>query len=149
MKTREAGDKLLATPDKVWQKLRCDQRDLPYIQIENSEVIPVRLKAGQRINHHMIYSMCPRGPTEVVPTRLVRHIYYKGTVIFQDANADFELKPGRWSVDAFVTVSDKAEPGIYSLEIELNTDKEKMTENTNFVVVEKAKEIEDGEEDKP
>ena len=135
MQTREAGEQLLATPDKVWRRLRCDQRDLPYVQIEENEVIPVRIKSGDKINHHMVYSLCPPGPTEIVPTHLMREIYYKGNIIFQDANKNYELQPGRWSVDAFITVSEKAQPGVYSLRIELDTGKEKITQNANFVVI--------------
>jgi len=135
MQTREAGEQLLTTPDKIWRKLGCDQRALPYVQVEENEIIPVRLEGGEKINHHMVYSLCPPGPTEVVLTRLTRQIYYKGNIIFQDANTNYELKPGRWSVDAFITVSKKAQPGIYSLKIELNTGKEKITQNANFVVI--------------
>jgi hypothetical protein len=37
-------------------------------------------------------------------------------VVFEDIIRNFEVRPGKWSVDAFITIPEKAEPGPYSVE---------------------------------
>jgi hypothetical protein len=134
MNQREAGEELITDPARVWRKLRCDNRPLPYLQIDDNEVIPLRLTAGEKINHHLVYSLCPAKPSEVVSARLSRSILYKGDIIFNDVIDNYELKPGRWSVDAFVKVAEQAQPGVYSLQLTLSNGNLDIAVDTGFVV---------------
>ena len=137
---RETGEHMIVDPTRIWRKLRCDNRKLPYAQIDENEIIPARLAAGEKINHHFVYSLCPSQPSKVEYARFTRSILYKGSIIFQDVVNNFELKPGRWSVDAFVTVSDKAEPGVYSLQVTMNSSSLNISVNSGFVVYEAVEE---------
>jgi hypothetical protein len=136
MTQREAGEQLITDPARVWRKLRCDNRKLPYLQVDDNEVIPLRLTAGEKINHHLVYSLCPATPSEVVTARLSRSILYKGDIIFEDVTQNYELKPGRWSVDAFVKVASQAQAGVYSLQVSLSGEDLNIIVDTGFVVLE-------------
>ncbi len=140
MNQREAGEEMIADPAWIWRKLRCNNRTLPYLQVDSNEVIPSRLTAGERINHHMVYSLCPATPSKVVPARLARSILYKGNIIFQDVTDNYELKPGRWSVDAFVKVAEQAQAGVYSLQSTLTNKDLDVTVDAGFVVKQKDQE---------
>ncbi len=116
---RKPGEKMLTLPDKVAQQYECSQRKLPFFMVEKNEVVPVELKPGDEFNHHFSYVMCPAIPSQTIKATLYRKIYYQGRIVFQDVTENFEIKPGRWAVDAFITIPTNAPPGIYSLETEI------------------------------
>jgi hypothetical protein len=113
---RAPGDKLLTRPEAVWSEQACSEKPLPFFKLEEHAVLPPKAVAGKEVNHRIIYAMCPERPTEVVRGDLYRRIYYKGQVVFEDVAKRFEVKPGKWSVDAFITIPREAEAGVYALE---------------------------------
>ncbi len=131
---RKPGEKMLYHPDKAWDRYKCDGKTLPMLQIDEMEVLPPRLYAGEELNHHLIYAMCPEKPSQVIRGKLTRSISYKSEVIFQDVTRDFEFKPGKWSIDAFITIPAEAEPGVYSLEAKLTGTKQNFSKSLHFVV---------------
>lgn len=131
---REPGEKLVALPEDVSRDYECEARHLPYFQLERHELNPMRLEAGAEFNHRMVYSLCPAKPTEVVSGTLTTRIRFKGRVIVSDRVRGFELKPGRWIVDAFVRLPDDAEMGIYALEVVFQSRSVKMDERITFGV---------------
>jgi hypothetical protein len=85
----------------------------------------------------MIYSMCPQNPTEVVVGKLHTRIRHRGTPIVRDTVNDYEIRPGRWIVDAFVTVPEAAQPGVYAFEVEFESTTLTFDERITFVVDER------------
>jgi hypothetical protein len=114
---REPGQELVDLPGKVERQYGCAEKKLPYFRLEKNELNPNRVPAGGELNHRMIYAMCPEKPTEVIEGTLVTRIRFKGTPIVTETLEPFELKPGRWIVDAFITLPENAEEGVYALEV--------------------------------
>lgn len=131
---RKPGEKLIHHPDKVWNRYRCAGKKLPMLLIEKNEVLPPELYAGEEVNHRLVYAMCPKKQSGVIRGSLIRSIYFKNKVIFQDISKDYEFKPGKWCVDVFITIPPEAEPGVYSLETMLTGTSRDFKKSTQFVV---------------
>ena len=78
--------------------------------------------------------MCPVNPTEVVTGRLATRIRFKGSPIVEDLLPGWDLKPGRWVVDAMVALPKDAEPGIYSYELQFESAPVTFEKSLTFVV---------------
>ena len=78
--------------------------------------------------------MCPVNPTEVVTGRLATRIRFKGSPIVEDLLPAWDLKPGRWVVDAMVALPAEAEPGIYSYELQFDSTPVAFEKSLTFVV---------------
>ena len=102
--------------------------------VETNEILPPQLNAGKELNHHFTYVMCPAMPSQVIKGKLTRLIHYEGRIIFEDVTDDFELKPGEWSVDAFIDIPPQAEPGVYSFEVRFSSGEHTFSKSRHFVV---------------
>jgi hypothetical protein len=80
--------------------------------------------------------MCPDRPTEVVEGRLSTRIRFRGRPIVRQTDSHYEIKPGRWMVDALVHLPENAEPGVYAYEVEFESDRLVFEKSLTFVVVE-------------
>ena len=132
--TRKPGEKMVTLPDPVAQEYNCSKKKLPFFTVEKNEVFHAKVKPGEEFNHHFVYVMCPAIPAQIINSVLYRRIYYQGEVVFQDVTKNFKIKPGRWAVDAYITVPSHALPGIYSLEMEIVSDSIKFKDSKSFVV---------------
>jgi hypothetical protein len=131
---REPGERLAAFPEAVAEEYDCGGRALPFFRLERSELNPPRVRAGGEFNHRRVYALCPRGATEVVRGTLVTRIRFEGRPIVTERLADFELKPGRWIVDAFVKLPARAEPGVYALEVRFESGSVQVRSDLTFAV---------------
>jgi hypothetical protein len=131
---REPGERLVAFPEAVAREYDCDGRALPFFRLEHSELNPPRVRAGGEFNHRMVYALCPREATEVVQGTLLTRIRFRGRAIASERLSGFELKPGRWIVDAFVKLPAEAEPGVYSLEVQFDSEAVKLDTQLTFAV---------------
>lgn len=114
---RPPGEHLESFPELVWAEYDCASQQRPFLVIEENELLPPRVRAGGAFNHRLIYAMCPQRPTEVVSGRLQTRIRYRGHPIVRETTEDYEIKPGRWVVDAEVTLPSDAGAGVYAYEI--------------------------------
>ena len=137
MSFRKPGEVIMTHPDKFMSEFDCGSKKLPMLKIEENEVAPTDAKPGEEINHHMVYAMCPDKPSGVISGALVRRVYFKGRVIFEDVSKDFDFKPGRWAVDAFIGIPAEAESGVYSLEVEFMGSERGFKQIKNFIVNDK------------
>lgn len=117
MSLREPGEQLRDLPDAVAEEYACAERELPHVEIESNELLPKRLQPGGELNHRLIYAMCPKSPTDVVRGRLLTRIRHRGEAFVIEEIDDYELKPGRWIIDAFVELPTDAVDGVYALEV--------------------------------
>lgn len=131
---RDPGVHFRAFPEEVAREYRCDEKELPHFTIEKIELVPDRLRPGEEFNHRMVYALCPRKPTAVVSGTLSTRILHRGRVIVNERDPAYELKPGRWIVDAFVTVPEGAAVGIYAMELEFEGRELAFTERLTFAV---------------
>jgi hypothetical protein len=114
---RQEGIENETFPELVWEEYDCDSQKRPFIVVEKNELVPPKVQAGGEFNHRMIYAMCPARTTAVVAGKLSTRIRYKGAAIMVNTDSNYEIKPGRWVIDAFVEIPEDAEPGVYAYEV--------------------------------
>ena len=131
---RTPGERLESMPDAVWSQYDCESKSRPFFQIEQNALAPKRVRSGGDFGHRMVYVLCPRSNTEVVTGRLSTRIRFKGAPLIQDTVEGYELKPGRWVLDAFVQIPANAEPGIYAYEIVFESGDVAFDERLSFAV---------------
>ena len=119
--SRQPGEQIASTPDKVWAELNCAKRKRPFVQVERMEVLPEMIKPGGRVNYRLVYVLCPLKPSEVLKARVVRNMLYKGERVAGNVKDSFDLKPGRWIVDSFFTLPPESPLGVYALEGDFET----------------------------
>lgn len=134
---RSPGEDLVDFPEAVWQEYDCDSQKRPFFVIERNELVPPRVRSGGEFNHRVVYVMCPLNPTEVVTGSLATRIRFKGAPIMVDTQPAWDLKPGRWVVDATVALPEDAEPGIYTYELQFESEPVTFDKRLTFVVRER------------
>ena len=132
---REPGESLQAFPEAVWEEYDCENQKRPFFIVEKNELMPEKVTAGGDFGHRFVYVMCPNLPTEVVQGELATRIRFKGSPIVEQTDTIYEIKPGRWVVDAIVHLPEHAESGIYAYEFEFNSDPVAFEKSLTFVVV--------------
>jgi hypothetical protein len=117
---RTPGERLKTFPEKVWSQYDCDEQKLPFFEIERLEIVPRRVQPGGEFGHRMVYVMCPATQTGVVTGSLVSRIRHRGKVVMSERQRAYDLRPGRWVIDAFVTLPGEVDTGVYAFELEFN-----------------------------
>ena len=130
----EPGVTLLADGQTVWAGYGCDRKELPFVVIERQELVPSVAKAGQELLHRFAYAACIANPENPVKGRLDRKIFYRGRMVFQDSSKDFEVKPGKWAVAAFIKTVPKAKPGDYLFKLTLSVPSQAITREFPFTL---------------
>ncbi len=131
---RPPGEKLEALPERVAEEYRCDRVARPFLRLESSEIVPARVAAGDSVNHRMVYALCAARPTDVVRGALETRILHAGRVVVHDRNARYELRPGRWVVDATVEIPEAAEDGVYAIEVVFDSRSVRFRDEKTFAV---------------
>jgi hypothetical protein len=117
---RQAGEKVVTTPEKVVQESKCAKREQTVVHFESLEVLPETVKPGARVNYRLIYVMCPlKKFSETVKARVTRNMLFNGEQVAHNVKEIFELKAGRWAVDSFFTLPPESPLGVYALEVVL------------------------------
>ena len=125
----------IETPQKVSGDFDCPSRPQPWVLLQTQNVWPPQLAATDELGHHFVYVLCPaRGQAEVrgALTRVVRT---GGKIVWTDVERDYELKPGRWSVDFFLTIPSTAAAGSYEFEVSFETSRVLFRDVKWFTVV--------------
>jgi hypothetical protein len=131
---RHPGERLADFPEAVWQEYDCGAQKRPFFMLEKNELVPPRVRVGGDFSHRMVYAMCPERPTGVVSGRLSTRIRFRGNPIVRETTEAYEIKPGRWVVDAEVQLPPDAEPGVYAYEISFESDQLAFEKSLTFVV---------------
>lgn len=132
---REPGEVLASFPEEVWAEYDCDTQERPFFIIERNQLLPQKVRPGGDFGHRLVYAMCPDRSTEVVEGQLSTRIRFKGRAIVRQTDTHYEIKPGRWTVDAVVHLPEDAEPGVYAYELEFESDQLFFQKSLTFVVV--------------
>ncbi len=135
LKLRQPGERLMDFPEPVAVEYDCAKRRLPFFKLEETELVPSRLRPGGQINHRFVYVMCPSRLSGVIEGKLYTRIQFKGKTVHSDA-VKRELQPGRWVVDSFVTLPEKAMPGMYALEGRFESSKGRFSFHSDVLVEE-------------
>src|SRR5574340_1355802 len=105
---RKPGETLVGHPDAVWKEFDCEHQQPPLVAIELNEVRPTTIAAGNEFGHRLIYALCPAHAAGTVSGDLYRRVIFKGRTVFEDASRQYELKPGKWRIDAFISIPKEA-----------------------------------------
>ncbi len=130
----EPGTSLETFPEVVWKEYDCENQKKPFFIIEKNDLLPEKVAAGSTFGHRLVYVMCPEHSTEVVEGEFSRRIRFKGVPIVEKTDPIYEIKPGRWVVNAIVHLPEAAEPGIYAYELEFDSDPIRFEKSLTFVV---------------
>ena len=114
---RSPGEKLAALPEDVADEYGCARVAKPFVRLERVEVVPDRVRAGGAVNHRLVYALCPARSTDVVRGALETRVLYAGHTLLRDRQPRYELKPGRWIVDATIEIPESAKTGVYAIEV--------------------------------
>ena len=131
---RKPGERLKTFPEKVWQQYDCEDQALPFFEIERLELHPRRLEPGGEFSHRLVYVLCPPSQTAVVTGRLDTRILHRGEAIVSERNPTYDIKPGRWVIDAFVRLPETAKTGIYAFELEFRSPTVEFMRSLTFAV---------------
>jgi hypothetical protein len=131
---REEGARLAAFPEAVAEEYGCAERRLPFFEIEKSELVPPRVRSGGEFNHRLVTVLCPAHATEVEVGRLSEGIRFRGEILHHETRERFEIRPGRWVLDAFVELPADAEPGVYAYELRFEGANVSFERSWSFVV---------------
>ena len=134
---REPGAKMQASPEQVAQELGCEHRQLPYVVLEKSELLPRTVRNGEEFNHRFIYAACPRQPGRTIVGTLRTRIYYNGEVVWNDVDKTFDIRPGRWTFDTFIKVPNTALSGKYQIDLDFRSSHIRFKNSEHFVVADK------------
>jgi hypothetical protein len=136
---RTPGEKLVDFPEDVRAEYGCEKKKLPWLQVESQEIWPKRVRAGEELGHRLVYALCTASPTEVVPGTLETRIVHRGKATVLESLPDHDLRPGRWTVDVFLTVPPDAPDGVYALEIAFKSASLRFERQETFAVEPAAK----------
>ena len=114
---RPPGEKLATLPEDVADEYGCARVRKPFVRLERVEIKPDRVRAGGAVNHRLVYALCPAGSTEVVRGALETRVLHAGRTLLRDRQPRYELKPGRWIVDATIEIPESAKTGVYAIEV--------------------------------
>jgi len=131
---RKPGVHLVDFPEQVAAEFNCASQKLPWFKLETLEVWPKRLEAGKELGHRLTYALCTEGPTDVVTGRLETRIVFRGQPILRESDPSYDLRPGRWIIDVFVTVPPTAADGLYALEVDFKSPTVKFNRSETFAV---------------
>jgi hypothetical protein len=135
-KPKLPGQRQTQDPMTVRKEYACDSKPLPFLSVTQNSVAPKTLKRGSEFNHRMVYALCASSATETVRGVLIRRIRYSGHVVFEDKTTDFEMKPGRWTVDAYIGIPKEASPGSYTVEASFESNQISYNGGTVLIVTE-------------
>ncbi len=134
---RKPGVRLVDFPEKVAAEFKCASQKLPWFKLETLEVWPKQLGAGKELGYRVVYALCTEGATDVVTGRLETRVVFRGQPILRAPDPAFDLRPGRWKIDVFVTVPPSASDGLYALELEFRSPSVRFSRSETFAVTAK------------
>jgi hypothetical protein len=106
-------------PDRVWAMEGCDSRALPFLRLDQSEVILAIVKPGALLNYRFPYTACVPAQPGYILGRLQTTLSYKGKNLSTRTDDGFPVETGRWIVDTNIAIPNDATLGIYFLEAAL------------------------------
>jgi hypothetical protein len=131
------GEHLIIHPNFIRESDSCNRKKLPFMLIEKSELMPTVITPGKEFNHRFIYVFCPRSKkSRPIGGTLYRKIYFQGRLIFEDVSKRYQFKPGKWSVDAFITVPPEVKPGSYALVVTFKAKNINLEKNASLIIEE-------------
>ena len=131
---RDSGHKLLAQLAATASSEDCASRQLPFFRVINSDVYPMRLRAGDRVSHRLVYALCPAGSGGEATATITRELRGNGAVLLADRVEAFRLRPGTWASDEELQVPPTAIAGRYTVNTTVTFGARTWTEQTELLI---------------
>jgi hypothetical protein len=131
--SQQPGETMVTFPEPVAREYHCSKRRLPFFEVEKNELTPHRTRPGSRLDHSLVYVMCPSRISGVVSGKLYTRIHFKGKTVHTDVREQ-DLQPGRWQIKSFITLPEQADPGIYALEARFESPRGRFNVHSDFLV---------------
>ncbi len=113
----------------------CQTQELPYFDLELSEIVPREIEQGGRANHRMTYVLCPENPTETISGTLTTEILHKGKPIeLYNREEAYDLEEGRWTIDAFIDFPLDIPSGAYALQVVFSYEEGELRKVSPFTI---------------
>jgi hypothetical protein len=136
MSMRKPGEKMVAPPGEAPRRYSCSPYMKDRLIIEEIDVIPVRINAGDEINQRIRYGLCPNFPSGTLSGKIIRTVLFNGEMQFEDITY-YEFKPGTWTIDAFIEVPGDVEEGMYEVEVVITYGSKTVRSMDSFLVKKK------------
>jgi hypothetical protein len=128
------GKKLLIDYDKVWEIENCESRKLPYLRLDQSEVVPKTINIGDSIRYRLSYTACVPQQATSIPTRMETKISFEGKTLNTRSDDDYMIETGKWIVDTHIAVPEDARPGTYILDAIVSVKGAMLQDHVSFNV---------------
>lgn len=112
----------------------CGSRKLPYLRLDQTEVVPKTIKPGASIRYRLSYTACISQQNPYIPGRLVTKILFKGKAEDIRSDDNYSIETGKWIVDTHIAVPKDANTGAYVLEATLSTKEIRLQDYVSFNV---------------
>lgn len=112
----------------------CGSRKLPYLRLDQTEVVPKTIKPGASIRYRLSYTACISQQSPYIPGRLVTKILFKGKAEDIRSDDNYSIETGKWVVDTHIAVPKDANTGAYVLEATLSTKERRLQDYVSFNV---------------
>lgn len=131
---RGSGHRLLARLPATESSQDCDNRQLPFFRVLESNVEPERLQPGGRFSHRVVYALCPADPTARLTAIVIRQLRGSaGSVLVQETD-NLQLRPGTWASDEELAVPADTAPGRYRVTMTMTFGGRAWTEETDLLI---------------
>ena len=131
---RGSGHKLLARLAATASTEGCAARELPFLRVIESNVLPARLAPGGRFSHRLVYALCPAEPAAPLTATVARELRGSAGVVLVDQTDDLRLRPGTWASDEELEVPPNASPGRYTVSTTVTFGGRVWTEQTDLLI---------------
>lgn len=125
---RAPGEKLLSTYEDIVKTEDC--KETKGFIVKEDRIIPSLLNRGERLNHRIVYVLCDKSSVKGTITRVVER---ERSILMRD-RTDYEFKPGKWVLDAFIEVPPNAKEGSYIMQSEIKAGTINTTRKHPFIV---------------
>jgi hypothetical protein len=130
---RTQGEKKVLSPEQTQAKSACTSSRGALLYLEEVQVLPEVLAAGQEIHQRIRYAVCRAAAAGALKGSITRAVSFNGEEMFRDMT-DYEFKPGTWTVDVFIGIPKAAGSGTYSLDTTLKSGRQTLREKDVFTV---------------
>jgi hypothetical protein len=121
-------------PDSIWTLEDCASRPLPFLRLDQSEVIPATVTPGGLLNYRFPYTACVPAQPGYILGRLQTSLFYKGKNLNTRTDEGFPVETGSWIVDTNIAIPKDAKPEVYVIEAVLAAKGAMIKDRVSFQV---------------
>ena len=111
------GEFMILPPAQTQRQYACDSlQQKAMFRIDDMQVVPERIKAGEEVNQVVYYTFCSPSELVILQGRISLVVTFQGKEVFRDVTSNIDFKPGVWAVGAIIGIPKGAKSGAYTLD---------------------------------